>query len=857
MRYESPRAGYSSSKRPLSVPSGRLVNPRLEHELPTNDVRGLGQRKIPTSSQHPTRGTNVPVVYARVASTRSLQQKQMNTGDVLFVCKSKTMFGAGVDRVSRCATLSDMNEMLGAERNRLSDNDAKMTQRYVHAREEMLKAANEIKTYNDEDTRLVKLPQTRQVESNDRQCSTTLDSDEVDKTRCVLEKAKAALIAQLATRVYPEFDWMAVPALKEWTPDGVLFGVEADDTVLRSVIPNASSDDMLLHVCIHGSCPVRNQTLVNVPQFFGEDTSTGDILYLCIVAARRSDATWEFRIRPMSSRQLRLHMFTYTRGVKSHIRDNDLNNVVAAWHLGRVVDSNLVKGQHGRLLVHVNLELMTRSTFFRRLVGYDGDLELIAELETTGCPPNAAAPPSPASDPPAPAESGSEREDDPAPSDATSDATPDATPDATLAPTPPDATPDATSALVSKRIVAEFKWDQIEYNTGRILRDAAQRTVWTTSEDVTWLWMKTNNTLFSEYTNEKVVIACQAYTLAKLQSQSSVYQMHYASWAVSMTEIGFIRALNYYLAQAGPNILDYSDICYLFSLMDDNGLTHALCVALKEVKDPQTKQPRFPMEFKDNTVRNNNDAQKRRAQGLKLLSFKLPDAVDGLLTLAGSINLKPFVEKAKGNTTEEKTRRVSYSLNLLFDLPTNYEWLESDVVGFEWIRSTVDRADWDISSAARGDGINDIYLNANAMGTDLLTSIFFILLCCFALLNTLAISDGMITAIRNEQPVPAITEFKLQSGVSDMESNVVDVFRAVDIRNQNTHDKPDLSSMAIVARESEHLIFTGDDRHVKEQVSGGVLAATMLASTELLENARLAVGKVGGLLAVWTVLSLK
>ena len=125
-RYENFRAGYSSTKRPVNVPNIRSVQPRLEHENASDDVKGLGRRKIPASSQRPTRSTNVPIVYSRLSKPRELQQQELQQGDVMFVGKSNTEFGAGVNRLTRVANLSDVNLMLSDESNFIFEDDSSL-----------------------------------------------------------------------------------------------------------------------------------------------------------------------------------------------------------------------------------------------------------------------------------------------------------------------------------------------------------------------------------------------------------------------------------------------------------------------------------------------------------------------------------------------------------------------------------------------------------------------------------------------------------------------------------------------------------------------------------------------------------
>lgn len=919
VRYEGPRAGYSSVKRPLLIPSGRLVNPRLEQELPTDNVKGLGRRKIPTSSQHPTRGTNIAIVYSRVASSRSHEQPQMSTGDVLFVCKSNTVFGAGSDRFSRCATLVDVNEILKAERNRLSDTDPSMATLYVKARRKMLQAAEETVTYNLEEYRMVNDRQSRQKASQDYDASMDRDMDQVGRMTAVLSDAEAAVLAGKETEAWPELDWMAVPALQEWRPDGVLLGVEQDHSVLASIVPNASSDDQLLNVCVNGPCAVRNQKLTKVPQFFDDSVSSGDMLYLCVVAIPVEDDKWEFQILPVSSRQLNEFRkedepaFTGPGGIKSDVKAKDLNNLVAAWQLGRVVDDKLVKGQHARLLVHVDIKLMTRSTFLRKFVGDDDDPGLVKGLGARiRRPPPPPPPPPPLPQVPRggqvrpPANPRRNAEDGGAPNPQPMQPPPQAPvvvpeapkdneegpglleegpapppPAQPLLPAPPvrpalPAPPNRPLLLPppGQNIAVAASLEQqpneeLIYNLGLAARSVASE-IETTSRaakiaPVTWKWMTESNRRFPTFTNATVTTACQTYTLRTLESKSRAYQGQYAAHALYMTESGFLRAIDRYVATAGPSVIDYNDNCYLFSLMNDNGLTHALCVALNNAKAADKKTRLFPMNAKPATARTN---EKARSVRFNLLSFELPPMLDDAFSLAGLIDMKPFVERAPGKDIQEKTRRISFSLNLLFDLPVNTEWVAPGV-GFEFIRSATDMDIWNASRTARSDYITDVALNSNAMGTDVQTSNYFIFMCCFAMLNVTAMSAAMVTAMQDIAPpaymqaesLPAINSGSYDASAAfdravasvPPQGPLLQSFGTIRLTDELAlrpfarfqRGLPSLAPLPVranglplsnqsmsqaMARQSTQIFETGEGRTVTEQVSGGILVAAKMVA---------------------------
>jgi len=887
-----------------------LVNPRLDQELPTDDVKGLGRRKIPASSEHPTRATNVAIVYTRVASTRSLEQTQMNTGDALFVCKSNTVFGTSTGRFSRCATLRDVNDMLKTNRNRLSDVDPAMTSEYVEARGAMLRAAEETSAYNLEDYRKVNLPQTRQRPSQDYDASMRLDMEEVGRATAVLADAEAALLDGTGTEVWPEFDWMAVSAFREWRLDGVLLGMEHDDTLLNLIVPNASTDDGLLNVCVSGPCAVRNQKFADVPQFFDDSVSAGDMLYLCVVSIPIDYDDWEFQILPVSSRKLQElkreneAAFTGAGGTKSDVKERDMNNVVAAWQLGRVVDDQLVKGQHARLLVHVDIRLMTRSTFIRKFFGGDDNPILVAGL--TGRirrPPPPPPPPPPVPQvpqggqvaPPANTERNPEDGGVPnrqpmqppppgpvvvptAPQDNEEDAgpglldegpapPPQAQPLLPAAPVIPAPVahpnrplllpPPGQNIAVAANLLPDPK-EELIYNLGMVARSMASELA-TRSEGaaitpVTWTWMAERNRRFPTFTNATITTACQTYTLRTLESRPRAYQSQYADHALYMTEAGFLRAIDRYVATAGPSVIDYNDNCYLFSLMNDNGLTHALCVALNNAKAADKKTKLFPMNAKPASARTN---EKARNVQLNLLSFDLPPMVDGMFSLAELIDMKPFVERAPGKDIQEKKRRISFSLNLLFDLPLNNEWVTPGL-GFEFIRSATDMDVWNTSRSARADYVTDVALNSNAMGTDVQSSNFFMFLCCFAILNVSALSVSMVTAMKGAE-IPEIMQTESLPAINAGSYDASAAFdRAVaSVRAGFQGGMPKLVPMPVragglplsnrswsqaMAQQSTQVFETGEERTVAQQVSGGILVTAKMISQGTLGVGLLAMG---------------
>lgn len=786
-RYEGPRTPYAAAKRPLTVPAGRSVNPRLEQETPTDPVKGLGRRKIPTSSQHPTRSTNVPIVYSRLSAPRSLEQRALHNGDVMFVGKNNTAFGAGTNRFSRCATLDDINGILELESNLLFDTDVKQARRLLGSRSRIESYLR--KSVFDHVSEQRSMRKAKQLVSNDMGeglCRLLAGKNQVD---VALLEADANVTASQATPVWPEFDWMALPALQNWKMDGVLLGKEVDDSILNHVIPNPEDGDRLLNVCVEGPCPLRNQASA-VPQFFDHVVEPGGFLYVCLVAFSEHGANWwQFELKPVSSRQLSCLHATKPAGhaapappggSPSKFTVGDLINTVAAWRLGRVVDDKLGTGQHGRVLLDVDIVLMDRLGFLRHLFGDDGDSELGDMIFKRIVRPPPPPPPPPPVTPmpvlpgaqPNPAGPGGQPGPDagnvnPGPGNVNPGPNVQPPPGAVIVPMNPEEDSDEDNEPETPRKLAPPErglvvyrpmlflpppgknllvaadralapYEDAAFNFGRAARIAGTQG-WFKAFDqqvypLTPNWLARPHHRFPEVNNGAVVVSTQTYTLRTLASRPQAYQSQWICNAVYMTEAGLPRAIDQFMLSAGPSIVDYNDICWLFSLMKDKGLTHALCNALKNAK--LGGQRLFPYEIK--TSRVNENAR------VGMISFKLPPMKDGKLQLDGLLDMSPFLQMAPGANFKQKARRVSFSLNLLLDLPMNLEWNLSDTGS--WNRSVDDRDIWTVGSDARLGYLTDLSQNALTTGNDFQSTNFLTQLVCFGLLNATAMSFNTFKA---------------------------------------------------------------------------------------------------------------
>ena len=688
-KFEGPRSGYTSVKRPLSVQVGRSINPRLEQQKPDEDVKGFGRRKIPTSSQRPTRGTNTSIVYPRVTTGVVFTHRQIEDGDVVFVSKSNTLFGSGLTRFSICASLDHVNTLLKTERNTLRNFDPSMTSRYVESRKALLHAANvQLKHDTDTDERNSTLRQgsLRQFLSDDFKRSVECTKAEVENATRILSIAEEAAERKEGTEVRPEYDWLAIPALQEWRLDGVLHGKEVSGAFLHNALPYSSVEDTLLNVCVAGPCPMRNQTLVKKPQSFGEGVFAGDLLYVCLVALQQNDGSWQFAFKPTSLRKL---------CSLASAEASDLHTIAMAWKIGRVIDTKLVGNQNGRVELDVEVEMLTRSMLLRQVKGDD-----------CGSPrPQPAA----LTDP--------------------STATTDPTYSPEIVGPPPAALTDPSTATTATtyfpEIVGNISVPAVEnapnyeeaYRFGFAAREAAPKllkyTPFESQLSIKWLTQKNEN--FPTVDNTAVAVCVNTYSCALLASEPLDLQNAYFVNCINMQP--FIAAMSAALTR-GYSIKSYEDFCAITLQIRDNGLTHALCRELD--------RKGFPHVQRSTGARVESD--------IMMESFELPPQDDdAVMTLGGRIDMRRFVDMAPGKTLEEKAKSISWSLNFLFDLSFETKWSPVDE-GIAWVRSVADKDQWELASTAKNMVLTDVVKNAQAMRVMPLVALVILMATVFGIL---------------------------------------------------------------------------------------------------------------------------
>jgi hypothetical protein len=153
--------------------------------------------------------------------------------------------------------------------------------------------------------------------------------------------------AFLSVAFNPRDDWRAVERLREWTPDGVLLGLD-----------NEVNASQVLNVCVAGPCPARNV-------FDKESVYVMDWCYLMLVAELALDANgapaYKFQYVPCTTRALSepdifRNAACLTRKPSSLTRDQR-RMAVGGWRLGRIMDTAaVVKSDQHSLTLDVRIE---------------------------------------------------------------------------------------------------------------------------------------------------------------------------------------------------------------------------------------------------------------------------------------------------------------------------------------------------------------------------------------------------------------------------------------------------------------------------------------------------------------------
>jgi hypothetical protein len=153
--------------------------------------------------------------------------------------------------------------------------------------------------------------------------------------------------AVLPAAVNPRDDWRATKLLREWTPDGILLGLD-----------NEINASQVLNVCVAGSCPARNV-------FDKESVFVADVCYLMLVADLVVDSNgaqvYRFQYVPCTTRALSepavfRDAACLTRRPSSLTREQR-RTAVGGWKIGRVLDTAaVVKTDQHSITLDVRIE---------------------------------------------------------------------------------------------------------------------------------------------------------------------------------------------------------------------------------------------------------------------------------------------------------------------------------------------------------------------------------------------------------------------------------------------------------------------------------------------------------------------
>ena len=331
-------------KNPRSgVPSALFESPRI----PSAPGQQPGTNNpLPASSQQPAnRKPNQRIPYARfmftftedLAAPRELQQ-----GDLVFVHKTSQAMGRNYSRVTKATGLPQLGEILSNHRPGYTTldfnggNAADLGKRILNVRAGLARGD-------------VKVAEHR----GDSKAELDLLKAEVDRLEDPATPPPGLDDVDLTT------DWRAVTVLSEWTPDGVLYGI--DDESLDVDSPhNARDDGVLLNVAIQGPTPVRNtawqiektHTVRDwAPQSIDDRPLIMDGVFVGLIATELKDSYgkrkgWSFKHKLFTGRQALL----FSDGTPSaHGPTNEeFEHMVTAWRVGRIVDTNAVSDREDR-----------------------------------------------------------------------------------------------------------------------------------------------------------------------------------------------------------------------------------------------------------------------------------------------------------------------------------------------------------------------------------------------------------------------------------------------------------------------------------------------------------------------------
>jgi hypothetical protein len=325
------------------VPSALFESPRI----PSAPGQQPGTNNpLPASSQQPAnRKPNQRIPYARYMFTFTedlAAPGELQQGDLVFVHKTSQAMGRNYNRVTKATGLPQLGEILSNHRPGYTTldfsggNAADIGRRILKVRAGLargdVKVAEQRGALKEEINRMEK-----EIEILEKPATPLPTLDDVDLTT----------------------DWRAVTVLSEWTPDGVLYGV--DDESLDVDSPHDARDDgVLLNVAIQGPAPMRNtawqiertrSTRDWAPQCIDDRPLIMDGVFVGLIATELKDSDgkrkgWSFKYKIFTGR----HALLFSDGTPSaHGPTNEeFEHMVTAWRIGRIVDTNAVSDKEDR-----------------------------------------------------------------------------------------------------------------------------------------------------------------------------------------------------------------------------------------------------------------------------------------------------------------------------------------------------------------------------------------------------------------------------------------------------------------------------------------------------------------------------
>lgn len=359
---------------PGAVPSSRPSDPRLSGR--PGQQPSDGKRPIPTSSQQPAnRKPNQRVPYARFMFSWSddlAAPTDLQEGDVVFVHKTSQALGRGTSRMVKATGIPQLNAMM----EKGSPGYAMLSLDGNGIRERI----KELRTVRARD-RL----QACAIEAAERNMRVE-DYAPYSAQMAVLQSCKNLNPASLTvTTINPYEDWEAVTLLHDWTPDGVLIGIENEASDVESP-HDARNDGVLLNVAIAGPTPLRNSAWqidklpernAWAPQIVDEGVLALDKVFvgLFVEEVRKPDKVgiligWKYRYKLFSSRQIlamgikdgsvdggyyRLNYATSAMFASGPSED-EFRRLAAAWRIGSVTDTRLARDPRRLVTLNVVIE---------------------------------------------------------------------------------------------------------------------------------------------------------------------------------------------------------------------------------------------------------------------------------------------------------------------------------------------------------------------------------------------------------------------------------------------------------------------------------------------------------------------